>query len=67
MDEVVDDLIEDGYAQVSSEENLINLRGKHFTKDNHCEDVILFPSDQKEHLKSLNVVLNGHMVLQVIF
>lgn len=68
MDNVAKTLIELGYCEVTGkQENMLPLRGKYFHRDCHCEDVLLFPWDQKEELKSLDVVHQGSLVLQVIF
>ncbi|XP_039265511.2 putative methyltransferase NSUN7 isoform X1 [Styela clava] len=65
VDDVAKKLVELGYCEVcGKQENLLPLRGKYFHRDSHCEDVVLFPWDQKEALKSLEIVSDGLLILQ---
>jgi len=54
------------YAEFFDSEVLIPPRGKHYRRDRHCDDVIIFPADQKEPLKAMDLVVKGMLILQVI-
>lgn len=65
VDKVAKHLIELGYSELcGKQENLLPLKGKYFFRDSHCDDVLLFPWDQKEALKALDLVKEGQLVLQ---
>ncbi|CAK8684526.1 unnamed protein product [Clavelina lepadiformis] len=64
LDAVIQELEKNHYVEFSDPRILMPPRGKCFRLDQHCDDVILFPSDQKEALKCLEIVENGGLVLQ---
>nr|XP_002132090.2 putative methyltransferase NSUN7 isoform X2 [Ciona intestinalis] len=65
MNAVIEELIRNNYIEyLESSEMVVPPRGKFFHRDQHCEDVILFPSDQKEALKCLDIVEDNDLILQ---
>jgi len=65
MAKVTELLEKEEYTEFNEPDMLMASRGTFYRLDAHCDDVILFPSDQKEALKCLDVVRKGYLVLQV--
>ena len=53
------------YEEFLDSDILIPAKGKRFRRDRHCEDVLIFPADQKEPLKCLQLVVHKYLILQV--
>lgn len=58
----LDDL---GYDEFVDPDIFMPNHGKVYRRDRHCEDVLIFPADQKDILKVLDPVIEGKLILQV--
>ena len=62
MGNVVSKLSDDGYEQLTGEEE---PEGKRYMVDTRCTDLLCFAGDQRHFLEEHALIKSGHIVIQV--